>query len=379
MKRTRIFILFLVLWVFLPAVPVHAEDNEDMQGYFLDELDLGEVDKALGDSMNGTGFSFSEAVKSLVKGDTPLNMESIGDLLWNTLFSELEQNREVAVHVLILVIAAAVFTNFTNIFEKSQVGDISFYMIYLLLFTLLMQAFYSISVLTAQTLANVVNFMQVLMPVYFLAVSIASGSVTAGAFYEFTLLLITGLQMLMKYFLIPAVNLYVLFMLLNHLAKEEYLSKMADLLKLFVEWSIKTMIAVVVGFQTVQCLVMPAVDALKTAILNKAAGSIPGVGNAFNAVTEVVLGSAVLIKNAVGAAGLIVLAVICIVPLMKLGICTLLYKLMAAVVQPVSDKRMVECIGAVGDGAGLLLKVLGTTGILFFLSLAMVTASVTAG
>ncbi|MCR1841269.1 stage III sporulation protein AE [Murimonas intestini] len=379
MKRTRIFILFLVLWVFLPAVPVHAEDNEDMQGYFLDELDLGEVDKALGDSMNGTGFSFSEAVMSLVKGDTPLNMESIGDLLWNTLFSELEQNREVAVHVLILVIAAAVFTNFTNIFEKSQVGDISFYMIYLLLFTLLMQAFYSISVLTAQTLANVVNFMQVLMPVYFLAVSIASGSVTAGAFYEFTLLLITGLQMLMKYFLIPAVNLYVLFMLLNHLAKEEYLSKMADLLKLFVEWSIKTMIAVVVGFQTVQCLVMPAVDALKTAILNKAAGSIPGVGNAFNAVTEVVLGSAVLIKNAVGAAGLIVLAVICIVPLMKLGICTLLYKLMAAVVQPVSDKRMVECIGAVGDGAGLLLKVLGTTGILFFLSLAMVTASVTAG
>ena len=379
MKRTRIFILFLVLWVFLPAVPVHAEDNEDMQGYFLDELDLGEVDKALGDSMNGTGFSFSEAVKSLVKGDTPLNMESNGDLLWNTLFSELEQNREVAVHVLILVIAAAVFTNFTNIFEKSQVGDISFYMIYLLLFTLLMQAFYSISVLTAQTLANVVNFMQVLMPVYFLAVSIASGSVTAGAFYEFTLLLITGLQMLMKYFLIPAVNLYVLFMLLNHLAKEEYLSKMADLLKLFVEWSIKTMIAVVVGFQTVQCLVMPAVDALKTAILNKAAGSIPGVGNAFNAVTEVVLGSAVLIKNAVGAAGLIVLAVICIVPLMKLGICTLLYKLMAAVVQPVSDKRMVECIGAVGDGAGLLLKVLGTTGILFFLSLAMVTASVTAG
>ena len=128
MKRTRIFILFLVLWVFLPAVPVHAEDNEDMQGYFLDELDLGEVDKALGDSMNGTGFSFSEAVMSLVKGDTPLNMESIGDLLWNTLFSELEQNREVAVHVLILVIAAAVFTNFTNIFEKSQVGDISFYM-----------------------------------------------------------------------------------------------------------------------------------------------------------------------------------------------------------------------------------------------------------
>ena len=65
MKRTRIFILFLVLWVFLPAVPVHAEDNEDMQGYFLDELDLGEVDKALGDSMNGTGFSFSEAVSHL--------------------------------------------------------------------------------------------------------------------------------------------------------------------------------------------------------------------------------------------------------------------------------------------------------------------------
>lgn len=379
MNWFKIMILFLAFWAGWPTAGVRADDSEEMQDYFLDELDLDEVDKALGETLPGEKFSFSGAVKALIKGEVPLSVDSIKEMIWNVLFYELDQNRMAAVHILILVIASSVFSNFTNIFEKSQVGDISFYMIYLLLFTLLMQAFYSVSVLTSDTLSSVLNFMKVLMPVYFLAVSIASGSVTAAGFYEFTLLLITALQWIMKYFLIPAVNLYVLFCILNHLAKEEYLSKLAELLKIFVEWSIKTMIALVVGFQTVQCLVMPAVDALKTAILNKAAGSIPGVGNAFNAVTEVVLGSAVLIKNAVGAAGLIVLAVICLVPLIKLGICALLYKLMAAVVQPIADKRMVECIGAVGDGTGLLLKVLGTTGILFFLSLAMVTASVRTG
>ena len=125
-----------------------------------------------------------------------------------------------------------------------------------------------------------------------------------------------------------------------------------------------------------QCLVLPAADSLKTSALTRTVGAVPGLGNVFNGVTEVVLGSAVLIKNAVGAAGLIFLAVLCLVPLLKLGAGALLYRLIAAVVQPVSNKYMVECIESAGEGAGLLMKALLTVGVLFFLSVAMATASI---
>ena len=144
-------------------------------------------------------------------------------------------------------------------------------------------------------------------------------------------------------------------------------------------WALKTIAGIVIGFQTVQCLVMPAVDSLKTSLLRKAAGSIPGIGNIFNSVTEAVLGSAMVVKNAVGAAGMIIMAMICLMPLFKIAVCVILYRLLAAVTQPVSDRRLTMCVESVGDGADLLLKVVLTTGLMFFVSLALVTAFLRGG
>lgn len=349
---------------------------EGMQDTFLDEMDFGEINDTLDELLGDQSFSFGEAVGKLISGEMPFTWESIGQLVWDAMFSELDQHRKTAVQILILIIVAAIFMNFTNVFEKSQVADISFYIMYLLLFTILMKAFYNMSQIAEETLNNVLTFMKILMPSYFIAATFASGSLTGVAYYEFTLLLITLIQWLLKYAVLPAVNLYVLFLLLNHLSAKEYLSKMADLLKTFIEWSLKTLGAAAIGFQIVQSLILPALDSLKTAVVNKTAGAIPGVGNIFTGVAEVVLGSAVLIKNAIGAVGLIILVFICISPIVKLAVCVILYKVMAALIQPVSDKRMVECVGGVGEGAGMLLKIVLHIAILFFITVAMVTASI---
>ena len=151
---------------------------------------------------------------------------------------------------------------------------------------------------------------------------------------------------------------------------------MAELLNLMISWVLKTLLGAVIGIQTVQCLIMPAVDSLKNTLLHKTSGAIPVIGNVFNAVSEVVVGSAVLVKNAVGVAGLIAVLIICLMPLVKLVIGTFMYKLLSAVIQPISDKRMIDCIASIGDGAALLVRILFTAGALFLITLAMVTASI---
>lgn len=374
----RFFLCLLAgffLWTGIYPVNVWAAES-DFTDSFLQELNLEEIDETLGGLLNKEKYSFTDAVKKLISGEIPISAENIKEIVWSTLFSEIDLNRQTAIQILILVTVAAVFTNFASVFEKSQVSDISFYMMYLLMFTLLMKAFQSLSQMTMDALNQVLTFMKLLVPSYFLASAFASGSLTGAGFYEFTLILIMVIQWILKYAVIPAVNLYVLFSMLNYLTKEEYLSKMAELLKVFVEWALKTLAAAAIGLQTVQCLILPAIDSLKTAVMNKTAGAIPGVGNIFSGVTEVILGSAVLIKNAVGVAGLILLFAICLIPFIKLGFSTLMYKLLAAVIQPVSDKRMMECISSVGEGAGLLMRVLLTIGVLFFISLAMATATI---
>ena len=90
--------------------------------------------------------------------------------------------------------------------------------------------------------------------------------------------------------------------------------------------------------------------------------------------TEVVLGTAVLIKNGIGMTGAIICIALCVVPLVQIGCITLLYHLAAAVIQPVSDKRIVGCVETAGEGCRMLMRVVFTTGMLFLLTIAIVTA-----
>ena len=103
---------------------------------------------------------------------------------------------------------------------------------------------------------------------------------------------------------------------------------------------------------------------------------IPGIGNIAGSVTDVLLGSAVLIKNGIGAAALIVILLLCMAPLLKLGILVVILELSAALIQPVSDKRMTGCVAGVGDGIKLLFRAVFTVAILFIITIVVVTVSV---
>lgn len=204
----------------------------------------------------------------------------------------------------------------------------------------------------------------------------ASGSTTALVFYEFFLGLIYFIQRLIQNGLMTLIQVHVILVFINHLTKEEYLSQMKEMTTKITVWLLKSMLAVVIGFNTIQGILNPAVDSLKTTLFSRAAEMIPGIGNIAGSVTDVVLGSSVLIKNGIGVAALMVIVLICLLPLVKLGVLMMILELAAALLQPVSDKRMTGCVTGVGEGIRLLFRVVFTTAVLFMLTIAVVTVSV---
>ena len=52
-----------------------------------------------------------------------------------------------------------------------------------------------------------------------------------------------------------------------------------------------------------------------------------------------------------------------------------MYKGLAALIQPISDKRIVEAISSVGDGYHMLLRVVFTTGVLFLITIGVAAAA----
>ena len=350
-------------------------EQEESQEALLEGLELGEMQEAVNELLGEETFSVREALESILAGEEVFSIDFLLETGKNFICDHLLADRVVLFQVVLLVLLAALFANFTNVFSGSQAGEASFYLVYMLLLALLIHSFRSLSAGLSGSLEDLTAFMQALMPSYFLAVTAASGAATAMVFYEMVLGVIFLIQTLLLKAVIPGIQAYVVIQLINYLHKEDFLSKLAELLKTVLEWSLKTITAVVIGMELIQNMISPALDSLKRDALGKTAAAIPGIGNVIDGATEVALGTAVLIRNCLGATGILVLVILGLPPVIKLAGTVLAYKLLAALLQPVSDKRMTGCLWAMGEGCRLLLKVLLTVELLLLITIAVLAVS----
>ncbi len=370
-----------VLLSVLAALPVYGSvqdpaknGGEAAQG-LLEDMQLEEIQQMIDQMLGEDTFSLVQAVQDLMSGREALDRERVLEMVWKVFFSQFVRQKDLVLQALLLVLLAALFTNFSQIFDRGQVGEIGFYIVYLLLFTLLLNGFYSLSRQLEERIAGLLGLMKGLAPAYYLAVAASSGVTSAAMFYQMVLLLVGVAQWAILAFVLPCTGLYVLLEMVNGLSKEEVVSKLADLFRTLVEWALKTIMGCVVGMQVIRGLVAPVIDAWKRTALGKTASAIPGVGNALNAVTEIVLASAVLVRNCLGVAFVLILLIWGLAPLIQYSVCALLYRLAAALAQPISDKRLVGCLSVMGEGCGLLLKILFTTELLCMITVAVLAVS----
>lgn len=382
-KGRFLFTILLVLIVFGLGTKIvdAAEDpdmdavQEDIREALLSEFDFDEIEDSLTQMFPQEKITFGEVVSSLISGDMEETIRMFLQFLADQVSYEFDYNRKNLVYVLLVALTAAVFSSFAGAFKSRQISDISFYVMYMLLITLCLTAFRTSAEGLEERLGSLVDFMRVLCPSYFLAVAFASGSVTSLFFYNVILFLIYIVELVIVRFLLPVVNIYIMVRVLGNLTGEDFLSEFADLIKKVVSWILKTLLVCVISVNVVQGLLAPAIDAVKRSALTRTAEALPWVGNAVGGVAEVVLGTAVLIKNGIGMAGAVISVAICAVPIFQMLIMALMYKLAAALVQPVSDKRITTCISGVSEGYEIMVKVIFTAGLLFMITIAIVAAS----
>ena len=386
-KGRFLFTIFLVIIVFglgtriVNAQPVSetpgkeaqesgnddAETEEDLEGLqeevqdaLLSEFDFSDVEDSLKDMFPGERTGFGDVLSALMTGDIEETGSIFLSFLRDQISYEFDYNRKSLVYVLLVAITAAVFSNFAGAFQNRQISDISFYITYMLLITLCLTSFQTSAAGLEDRLGSLLDFMRVLCPSYFLAVAFASGTTTSLFFYNVILFLIFAVEFLIVRFLLPV---------------EDFLSEFADLIRKIVTWALRSLLACVVGINVIQGLLAPAIDAVKRSALTRTAEAIPWVGNALGGAAEVVLGTAVLIKNGIGMAGALIAVAICAVPILQMILMAFMYKLAAALVQPVSDKRITACISGVSEGYEIMVRVIFTVGVLFLLTIAVVAAS----
>lgn len=376
-KAYRIFLLFLLSLMMLFVLPENAKAAE-VEDYVTDSNDYSDIQDIIDDSMvSDESFHFGDYVSDLINNKDAFSIQNIFGGIKNGIVSEIRGNLNVLGKLIAIAIVAAIFTNFATVFMDNQVAETGFYITYILLFTIIITSFHTASSLAETTVSNVLEFMKALIPTYFMSVTVSTGATTSMMFYEFTLVAISLVNVILIRFILPAVNVYLIILLADNLVKEDRLSKLAQTLGTIIKWVLRSLVVLVIGFNAIQSLVAPVADGLKRSIFVKMGGAIPGVGNLLSGVTETVLGASILLKNAIGVAGLVAILLICVMPVIKLVIYYFIYRICESVVQPISDKRILNCISACSDAVSMVLQVVIVTAILFIISITIVTASTT--
>lgn len=351
-----------------------GEEPPDAAQEFLEDLDFSDVERMMGELFPQEKIRFSDILEHLMEGDFSGGLRLAGKALSHRMLSILVENKTAMIYILVTALLAAVFANFSHVFAAGQAADTGFFMLYLLFMTLLLQTFEVMMEAVTSSLVLLAEFMQVLCPVYLVAASVVTGSATSAAFYNLLLFLIFLVQNVVCYLILPLIHVYFMIRMMDGLSSEPFLGRLADLVGTAVSWILKTMMVGVVGMNLIQGLISPVLDQVKRSGIQKGLEAIPGIGNTLGGMTEIVLSALTLIRNGIGAAGAVVCVGICLIPLGQIAVMALFYKLMAAVLEPVSDRRMVGCIAGAGDGAVLLMETVYTSGVLFLITIVIVAA-----
>lgn len=366
----------------LPSEDLESNESEkisETQDRLLEDFDFDELNQSLRELLPASKLRFGDLLQNILQGDFGRVKETFRDTLKDQFAYELRYQKQTLVHILLLAIVAAVFTNFSSAFQNKQISETSFYILYMLLIALALSSF-QVAIVSVETGVNqIMEFMEVLCPSYFLAVALATGGSTSIVFYNIVLFVIYLVELLIISIILPAIHIYIMVQMLNYLSEEDYLTQLAELIEKGISWILKAMLAFVIGINMIQRLLTPAIDSLKRSLIGRSAEAIPVVGDALSGSADILLGSAVLIKNSIGIVGACICTLLCIIPLIKMLLMVFMYKLACALIQPISDKRITGCLDSISHGSELLVRVLYTSGILFLITIAVVASTTTGG
>ena len=373
--------LFGICLLFFCCVPMKVEaaedvdfdtEREEMLRYLEDEDVFGDLE---GLAKQETGITFSQLTGLIAENGVMGSLWEIGAYVLQSLIGEIRTNRQNMMHILVLVLLFCVLQNFLELTDNSYISELCYMLTYLVMMLLLLKSFSVTAQIVRDMLDTVTGFMRMLLPAYLGVMVFAGSAMSAMSFYELTFFILYGIEMIMTYFLLPLISVYVLFQLANYTLKEEVFSKTADLIHDLFDWGAKIILTLVVGLNVVQSMIAPAVDYASRTTLTKSLGLIPGIGGAASAIGDILIGSGMVIKNSVGVAAIFLLLFLTLVPFIKVLIITFLYKCMAALLEPIADKRIAKAMAGMATGGGMLMRMITTTVFMIFITIAMISAT----
>ena len=372
----RKILILIVLGVFLFPTAVFAQEvgNEEiLRSSGIDTLQqyMDKIDEDLQAYLGSSDVI--QIIKNIASGEMPLTPQNLISAIFKVLFKELALNMGLLGQLLVLAVMAAVLNQMIDAFSNPSVGRLAHSVVFLALITLAVVSF-TVSVNAGrETVNEMVDFLKALLPVLVTLTAAEGGVLTAGMLNPLIILFLTMIGIILQSIVFPLIYLYSVLMIINRISPQFKVGRLAGLLKDGVMIVLGFSLTIFVGFLGLQGIAGAVGDSLGMKAAKFAAGTfIPIVGKPLADAVGVITGTAVVMKNAVGIFGVIILFLLWLHPALKILLTGLIYKLAAALVEPFGDTAIGGALEDMGKSILLSFGVVISAGVMFFFTLAVI-------
>ncbi len=319
----------------------------------------------------------AEYIKAYIKdGKGNISLDTMFNAVTSLVFKEVKEVLKLMVSIVTIAIICSLLKNLQEAFSDESISQIAFYACYVLMIIVLSRSFI-ISISIAKAVINdISNFMSALLPVLITMISLSGGITAATTLDPIVLGAVVFIPKVYSNIIIPMILMVFVLEFANNISNEHKITNLCKLFKQITIWFQGIIVTIFIGILTIRGITSSTIDAVTLKTAKFAVDNfIPIVGKAFSDAITSVAGYSLIIKNAISSIGLIVIILILLYPIVKLMLITLIYKLSAALVEPISDSRLTKSIEAAGNSMVLIISCILTVTLMFFILIGIIASS----
>lgn len=379
-KRLINFLFFFLFFFSSSFLVQAAPSQQTIINEQVDKLGVNDIKTYWDELVSKYGLYLPESQKGnfmeFIKGEKKFSFQDwIGGLV-KYLFHELIANGKLLGTLILLTVFSALLQSMQSSFEKKTSSKVADAVIYMVLMIFALNSFYVVTNYAKDTIQTMIDFLLALLPILLALIATGGGVVSVAFFHPIIIFLMNTSGMLMNYVVLPLLTLSTILSIVSTLSDQYKVTKLSKLLQNVSVGLIGLFLTIFLAVLSVQGTASAVADGIAIKTAKFVTGNfIPVVGRFFTEATDTVLSASALLKNTVGIAGTIILALIIVFPAIKIFAIAFIYKFAAASLQPIGSSAIIQCLDSIGKSIIYVFACLAIVSLMFFLSITIIIAA----
>lgn len=275
--------------------------------------------------------------------------------------------------LVLLGVLCALLRNVAQAAGGAEAADVAFMLSLLVLLLLGLHAFRTAVELASGTLKSMVGLMHAMLPLLATMLAAAGAVTSAAIFHPILYVTVTGVATLIDAVLIPAVFASAALAIVGSISREFPVKQLEGVIRTALLTALGMCFITFFAVVQVRGAIAPVADGFAFRTAKFLTGTfVPLVGGRIADAMDIIVGGSALIKNALGAFGMGAIAVMTAFPLVKLLSILAVFRVATALIEPITDARLVQAISGLAGGIALLLAGLVTAALMFFVAITVI-------